>query len=119
MTQQLSIKSQKLRTSKKQGVWKLSKRLKFIFVLNKWDLRENKDNKAVKAAREWINIMFGQMDFAPILPLSAIEGKGVIELLNTTLTLYEQLTRKIDTSALNNGNLIIADGEENQKHYTE
>ena len=73
-----------------------------IFVLNKWDKRENKDNKAVRAARENINIMFAHMDFAPILPLSALEGKGVQDLLNTTIELYGQLTKKIDTSALNN-----------------
>jgi len=73
-----------------------------IFVLNKWDLRENKDTKAVKAAQENINIMFAHMDFAPILPLSAIDGKGVKDLLNTTIALYEQLTTTIGTAALNN-----------------
>ncbi|MCR5437393.1 MAG: ribosome biogenesis GTPase Der [Treponema sp.] len=72
-----------------------------IFVLNKWDLREEQGTKAVKAAREWMNIMFGQMDFAPIIPLSALEGKGIKDLLNTALALYEQLTKKIETSALN------------------
>ncbi len=73
-----------------------------IFVLNKWDLREEQGNKAVKAVREWINIMFGQMDFAPILPLSALEGKGIKDLLNTTINMYEQLNRKIGTASLNN-----------------
>ena len=73
-----------------------------IFVLNKWDLREDQGNKAVKAVREWINIMFGQMDFAPILPLSALEGKGIKDLLNTAINMYEQLTRKIGTASLNN-----------------
>ena len=73
-----------------------------IFVLNKWDLREDQGNKAVKAVREWINIMFGQMDFAPILPLSALEGKGIKDLLNTAIEMYEQLTRKIGTASLNN-----------------
>lgn len=73
-----------------------------IFVLNKWDLREEQDRKAEKSAKEWMNIMFGQMDFAPILTLSALQGKGIKELLNTTLKLYEQLTRKIPTPSLNN-----------------
>ena len=73
-----------------------------IFVLNKWDLREDQGNKAVKAVREWINIMFGQMDFAPILPLSALEGKGIKDLLNTAIDMYGQLTRKIGTASLNN-----------------
>jgi GTP-binding protein len=73
-----------------------------IFVLNKWDLRKEKDNKAVKAVREWMNIMFAHMDFAPILPLSALEGKGNKDLLNTAIDLYGQLTKKIGTASLNN-----------------
>jgi GTP-binding protein len=73
-----------------------------IFVLNKWDLKEDQGTKAVKAVKQWMNIMFGQMEFAPILPLSALEGKGIKDLLNTTVLLYEQLTKKIGTASLNN-----------------
>lgn len=73
-----------------------------IFVLNKWDLREDQTSRAEKATREWMNIMFGQMDFAPILTLSALYGKGIKDLLKTTIMLYEQLTRKIPTPSLNN-----------------
>lgn len=72
-----------------------------IFVLNKWDLKDDQSAKAVKEVRKWMNIMFAHMDFAPILPLSALEGKGIKDLLNTAIRLYEQLTRKISTSALN------------------
>ena len=72
--------------------------------MNKWDLRpdDKQTNKAVKDVRNWMNIMFAHMDFAPILPLSALNGTGVKDLLNTAIALYEQLTRKIETSALNN-----------------
>ena len=73
-----------------------------IFVLNKWDLREEKNSKAVKSVKEWMNIMFAHMDFAPILPLSALNGQGIKDLLNTTIDLYKQLTTKIDTAVLNN-----------------
>lgn len=73
-----------------------------IFVLNKWDLREEQNNKAIKAVKEWMNIMFAQMDFSPILPLSALNGEGIKNLLNTTISMYEQLTRKIGTASLNN-----------------
>lgn len=72
-----------------------------IFVLNKWDLKEDQSNKAIKGVKEWMNIMFAHMDFAPIVTLSALEGKGIKELLNTAITLYEQLTMKIDTASLN------------------
>lgn len=71
-----------------------------IFLLNKWDTQAQ-DNKTFKAAKENINIMFAQMDYAPILPVSALEGKGIKDLLDKTLEVYEQLTRKIDTASLN------------------
>jgi GTP-binding protein len=71
-----------------------------IFVLNKWDTQE-KGRTAFKDAAENIRTMFGQMNWAPILPLSALEGKGVQDLLNMCIELYTQLTRKVGTSALN------------------
>lgn len=72
-----------------------------IFVLNKWDT-QNQDSKTFKKARENLNIMFAQMDFAPVQALSALEGKGIKDLLNTTIELYNQLNTKIDTANLNN-----------------
>lgn len=71
-----------------------------IFVLNKWDT-QNQDKKTFKERKQWINIMFGQMEYAPILPLSALNGSGIKELLNTALEVYNQLNKKIETSALN------------------
>jgi GTP-binding protein len=71
-----------------------------IFVLNKWDTQDQ-DKKTFKKEKENINIMFAQMDYAPILPLSALEGKGIKDLLNTTIDIYNQLTRKIETASLN------------------
>ena len=71
-----------------------------IFVLNKWDTQPQ-DKKNFRDRKEWINIMFGQMEFAPIVAVSALEGTGIKNLLDTALELYSQLTRKIETSALN------------------
>ncbi|MBQ9631104.1 MAG: ribosome biogenesis GTPase Der [Treponema sp.] len=71
-----------------------------IFALNKWDTQE-KGRAAIKKAEENIRIMFGHMTYAPIVTLSALEGKGIKNLLNTAIELYEQLTQKIDTSVLN------------------
>lgn len=45
--------------------------------------------------------MFGQMEFAPILTLSALEGTGIKALLNECIELYTQLNHKIPTTALN------------------
>lgn len=71
-----------------------------IFVLNKWDLKEQ-TKKVYKDTVDYIQYMFGQMQFAPILRLSALNGDGIKELMETTIRLYKQLTTKIETSALN------------------
>ena len=71
-----------------------------IFVLNKWDTQDQ-DRKTIKKAEDNIRIMFGHMNYAPIVCLSALEGKGIKLLMNTALEVYEQLNRKIDTSSLN------------------
>lgn len=72
-----------------------------IFVLNKWDLKEDKSKKVIRDTKKWINIMFGQMEFAPILTLSALEGTGIKALLNECIELYGQLNHKIPTTSLN------------------
>ncbi|WP_149554476.1 ribosome biogenesis GTPase Der [Treponema pectinovorum] len=71
-----------------------------IFVLNKWDLKEQ-TKKVYKETVDYIQFMFGQMKFAPILRLSALNGDGVKELMEATVKMYKQLTTKIETSALN------------------
>ena len=70
-----------------------------IFVLNKWDLM--KGIKKFHEVEAHIKIMFGKMEYAPIIAISAHTGSGIPELLNTALTVFEQLTTKMDTSALN------------------
>lgn len=71
-----------------------------IFVLNKWDLKDQ-SKKVYKDTVDYIQYMFGQMQFAPILRLSALNGDGIKELMETTIKMYKQLTTKVDTSALN------------------
>lgn len=72
-----------------------------IFVLNKWDLMEDQSSKAIKQTKDWIQVMFGQMNWAPILTLSAKNKTGLKDLMNTALNMYEQLNRKIDTASIN------------------
>lgn len=71
-----------------------------ILILNKWDTQEQ-SRKTLKNATEYIKIMFGQMNWAPIMPLSALKGEGIKDLMNKAIELYTQLTRKVETSALN------------------
>ena len=72
-----------------------------IFVLNKWDLMEDQSNKAIKKTKDWIQFMFGQMNWAPIIPISAKNKDGIKNLMNTALDIYGQLNRKVDTASLN------------------
>lgn len=71
-----------------------------IFALNKWDT-QNQEKKTFKKAEDNIKIMFGHMNYAPIVPISAKENTGIKQLLNTVMELYNQLTKKIDTASLN------------------
>ncbi len=73
-----------------------------IFILNKWDTM-NQDKKTFKDAEKNMKIMFGQMEYAPVLALSALRGTGIKELLTLAITMYAQLSKRIDTSALNLG----------------
>jgi GTP-binding protein len=41
------------------------------------------------------------MEYAPIIPLCALDGTGIDTLLNTALRMYSQLQLQIDTSTLN------------------
>lgn len=71
-----------------------------IFVLNKWDTQES-GRKTFRNAEQNMKIMFGQMSYAPVVALSALEGKGIKDLLNTALEVYSQLTHKMETGPLN------------------
>ncbi|MDR3338159.1 MAG: ribosome biogenesis GTPase Der [Treponema sp.] len=71
-----------------------------VFVLNKWDLMPDVKN-TFAAVSDRLRFLFGQMEFAPIVALSAETGFGVEELLNTANRMYAQLTMRIETSRLN------------------
>lgn len=71
-----------------------------IFVLNKWDLMEQTKH-AFKTEEENIKVMFGKMEYAPVIAISANTGSGVKNLLNTAVKMFEQLTKTVETSALN------------------
>jgi GTP-binding protein len=71
-----------------------------IMALNKWDTMPQQKN-TFKTAEDRIHFLFGQMEYAPIIPVSAKDGTGVDKLLNTAVKMYEQLNIHIGTSQLN------------------
>jgi GTP-binding protein len=71
-----------------------------ILVLNKWDTMPDVKNN-FQAVCDRIHFFFGQLEFAPIVALSARDGDGVDKLLNTALRMYRQLNTRIETGKLN------------------
>jgi GTP-binding protein len=71
-----------------------------ILVLNKWDTMPALKN-TFQAVSDRIHFLFGQMEYAPIVPVSARDGTGVDTLLDTAIRMYGQLNRRIDTPSLN------------------
>jgi len=71
-----------------------------IMALNKWDAMPQHKN-AFKDVSDRIHFLFGQMEYAPIIPVSAKDGTGVEKLLNTAIKMYAQLNIHIGTAQLN------------------
>ncbi|HEY9055130.1 MAG TPA: ribosome biogenesis GTPase Der [Rectinemataceae bacterium] len=85
---------------KKIAAFAVDKGRGVIFVFNKWDLMPSVKN-SFEAARDKLRWFFGQMAYAPVLALSAKEGTGLDKLMNTVISMYAKLTRKVETSRLN------------------
>jgi len=71
-----------------------------ILTLNKWDTMPQEKN-TFKTAEERIHFQFGQMEYAPIIPVSAKDGTGVDKIISTAIKMYAQLNTSISTSHLN------------------
>jgi len=71
-----------------------------IMALNKWDTMPLSKN-TFKDELDRMRFMFGKMDFAPVLPVSAKDGTGVDKLISTVLTMFSQLNTTVETGPLN------------------
>jgi GTP-binding protein len=71
-----------------------------IFTLNKWDQMPDVKN-TFEASRDKLRYFFGQMAYAPVVPLSAKSGEGIEKLVNLCVSSFDQLNRRIETSRLN------------------
>jgi len=72
-----------------------------IIVVNKWD-KIKKDNSTVGKFVEDIRDKIKFMDFAPIIFISAITGQRAPKIFDLINKVYEQYTKRIGTSLLNN-----------------
>lgn len=71
-----------------------------VIVVNKWDA-VTKDDKTMKEFTEKIRNHFLYLDFAPVVFLSALKNQRVHTLLDAIDKVYENFTRRIPTSVLN------------------
>jgi len=71
-----------------------------IIVLSKWDIT-GKVGNALNAAQDRTRFVFPQLDFAPIVPISALKGTGMPKLLDTAIGVREQLRRRVSVRDLN------------------
>jgi GTP-binding protein len=82
-------------------VWDAGRGL--IFVMNKWDLYDEKDGKsAAKLTKEMIE-KAPYLANVPFLFTSARTGQRVTKVLDMALAVQEQRTRRISTSQVNDG----------------
>ena len=71
-----------------------------IMALNKWDTMPQIKN-TFEATVDKIHFFFAKMEYAPIVAVSALDGKGVDKLLSTAVAMYGQLNTQIETGRLN------------------
>jgi len=71
-----------------------------LVVVNKWDLVP-KDPKAQRRLREDLKWTLDFASYAPVLFVSALEGKGVEKVLDVAAELHQEFHLRVPTPALN------------------
>ena len=69
-----------------------------VILVNKWDLAKNNEPEQFT---EYLNDQLRVISYAPILYMSALEGKNISEALTLARSLYEQVGVRIGTGELN------------------
>ena len=75
-----------------------------VIVLNKWDLIQQTDGKNKNPADELMKKIRDEMPFlsyAPVVFASALNGRGVLKILQTVLKVNENRRKRIPTNLLN------------------
>ncbi len=71
-----------------------------IIVLNKWDTTDGSKETWEKTV-DRVRFLFPILGFAPVVAVSGLKGSGLDKLLEETEKVYRQLTKRVETSALN------------------
>ena len=71
-----------------------------VLVLNKMDKLRGIPNE-IEAIKDRVRFLFPILNFAPLVPISALEVQDVGKLLDTVWGVWKQLNKRIDTSEIN------------------
>ncbi len=71
-----------------------------VLMVNKWDLQE-KDSKTADTYRKFLEEKLGPMSYIPVIFTSVLNKQRIMQTLELALQVYENRTRKISTSKLN------------------
>ncbi|WP_436517365.1 ribosome biogenesis GTPase Der [Ekhidna sp. To15] len=71
-----------------------------VLMVNKWDLQE-KDSKTADTYRKFLEEKLGPMNYIPVIFTSVLNKQRIMQTLELALQVYENRTRKISTSKLN------------------
>lgn len=86
-----------------------------ILVLNKWDKLKDIPNQ-MEAVKDRIKFLFPVLAFAPIVPISALTGEGVDELLKQVYKVWKQLNKRIETARVNEALNRWTENQEAPRH---
>jgi len=71
-----------------------------VIGVNKWDLVEHRDRK-LNELRDMVERALPQVKGVPVIPVSALSGRGTEKLMKAVFEVYELWNKRISTSALN------------------
>lgn len=71
-----------------------------ILVMNKTDLLKGIPNE-MEAIKDRVRFLFPILSFAPVMPISALNGTDIGKLLDMAWSVWRQLQKRVDTSTLN------------------
>ncbi|MCK5198536.1 MAG: ribosome biogenesis GTPase Der [Spirochaetales bacterium] len=86
-----------------------------ILVLNKWDKLKDVPNQ-MEAVKDRIKFLFPVLAFAPIIPISALSGEGVEDLLKQVYKVWKQLNKRVETARVNEALKRWTENQEAPRH---
>lgn len=72
-----------------------------VILVNKWDLVPDKGTNSIRDYEKIIKMRISPFDDVPVLFISVLEKQRIFNAIETALEVYENRTRKIKTSELN------------------